>query len=66
MAQTGLALNSGATVAAPPPAPGLVAYDAAMAKRSEKPKKSQKQQPQKTLKERRTEKRAAKRHASGQ
>jgi hypothetical protein len=36
-----------------------------MAKRSDKPKKSQKQQPQKTLKERRTEKRAAKKHASG-
>ena len=44
---------------------GSLAYDATMAKRSEKPKKSQKQQPQKTLKERRTEKRAAKKHASG-
>jgi hypothetical protein len=42
-----------------------LAYDAPMAKRSEKPKKSQKQQPQKTRKERRTEKRAAKKHASG-
>ena len=42
-----------------------LAYDATMAKRSDKPKKSQKQQPQKTLKERRTEKRAAKKHASG-
>jgi hypothetical protein len=42
-----------------------LAYDATMAKRSEKPKKSQKQQPQKTLKERRTEKRAARRRASG-
>jgi hypothetical protein len=36
-----------------------------MAKQSEKPKKAQKQQPQKTLKERRTEKRAARKHASG-
>jgi hypothetical protein len=36
-----------------------------MAKRSEKPKKSVKKQPQKTLKERRTEKRAAKKHGSG-
>ena len=64
MAQTGLALNSATTVAAPRPTHAL-AYDATMAKRSEKPKKSQKQQPQKTLKERRTEKRAAKKHASG-
>jgi hypothetical protein len=40
-------------------------YDEAMAKRSEKPKKAQKQQPQKTLKERRAEKRAAKKHGSG-
>jgi hypothetical protein len=36
-----------------------------MAKRSEKPKKSLKKQPQKTLKERRTEKRAAKKLGSG-
>ena len=35
-------------------------YDGVMAKRSEKPKKSLKKQPQKTLKERRTDKRAAK------
>ena len=40
-------------------------YDEAMAKRSEKPKKAQKQQPQKTLKEKRAEKRAAKKHATG-
>ena len=65
MAQTGLALNSKATVAAPPPAPHPLTYDAAMAKRSEKPKKAQKQQPQKTLKEKRAEKRAAKKHGSG-
>jgi hypothetical protein len=37
-----------------------VTYDASVAKRSEKPKKSQKQKPQKTLKERRAERRAAK------
>jgi hypothetical protein len=36
-----------------------------MAKRAEKPKKSVKKQPQKTLKERRTEKRAAKKFGSG-
>jgi hypothetical protein len=36
-----------------------------MAKRSEKPKKSLKNQPQKTLKERRTDKRAAKKFGSG-
>jgi hypothetical protein len=36
-----------------------------MAKRSEKPKKAQKQQPQKTLKERRAQKRAAKKLSSG-
>ena len=65
MAQTGLALNSATTVAAPRADTHALAYDATMAKRSEKPKKSQKQQPQKTLKERRTEKRAAKKHASG-
>jgi hypothetical protein len=35
-----------------------------MAKRSEKPKKSQKKPPQKTLKARRSEKRAAKKHGS--
>lgn len=40
-------------------------YDAAMAKRSEKPKKALKKQPQKTLKERRTDKRAAKKFSSG-
>ncbi len=34
-------------------------------KGSEKPKKTQKKAPQKTLKERRTEKRAGKKHASG-
>jgi len=45
--------------------PDTVAYDSPMAKRSEKPKKSQKQQPQKTLKERRSEKRAAKKLRSG-
>jgi hypothetical protein len=33
-------------------------------KNSEKPKKVQKKQPQKTLKERRNEKRAAKRHGA--
>ena len=36
-----------------------------MSKSSEKPKKQQKQKPQKTLKERRSEKRAAKKFASG-
>ena len=36
-----------------------------MGKRSEKAKKSQKKQPQKTLKERRSEKRAAKKLGSG-
>lgn len=36
-----------------------------MAKGSEKPKKAQKKQPQKTLKERRNEKRAAKKLGSG-
>lgn len=36
-----------------------------MSKSSEKPKKHQKQKPQKTLKERRTEKRAAKKLGSG-
>ena len=36
-----------------------------MGKRSEKPKKPQKKQPQKTLKERRSEKRAAKKFGSG-
>lgn len=35
-----------------------------MSKRSEKPKKHQKQKPQKTLKERRNEKRAAKKLGS--
>ena len=40
-------------------------YDGVMAKRSEKPKKSLKKQPQKTLKERRSEKRAAKKFGSG-
>jgi hypothetical protein len=35
-----------------------------MAKRSEKPKKALKKQPQKTLKERRSEKRAAKKFGS--
>ena len=35
-----------------------------MAKRSEKPKKALKKQPQKTLKERRTDKRAAKKFGS--
>jgi len=44
---------------------GTLDYDEAMAKRSEKPKKAQKQQPQKTLKERRAEKRSAKKHGSG-
>jgi len=55
----------GFTVAALTPTPISLPYDEAMAKRSEKPKKAQKQQPQKTLKERRAEKRAAKKHASG-
>jgi hypothetical protein len=36
-----------------------------MSKGSEKPKKQQKQKPQKTLKERRSEKRAAKKPGSG-
>ena len=36
-----------------------------MSKGSEKPKKQQKQKPQKTLKERRSEKRAAKKFGSG-
>jgi hypothetical protein len=36
-----------------------------MAKSSDKPKKQQKQKPQKTLKERRSEKRAAKKLGSG-
>jgi hypothetical protein len=36
-----------------------------MAKSSEKPKKSAKKQPQKTLKERRTDKRAAKKFGTG-
>ena len=36
-----------------------------MSKGSEKPKKQQKQKPQKTLKERRSEKRAAKKLGSG-
>jgi hypothetical protein len=36
-----------------------------MAKRSDKPKKTLKKQPQKTLKERRSEKRAAKKYGSG-
>jgi hypothetical protein len=36
-----------------------------MAKRSEKPKKVSKKQPQKTLKERRTDKRAAKKFGAG-
>jgi hypothetical protein len=36
-----------------------------MAKRSEKPKKVAKKQPQKTLKERRTDKRAAKKFGAG-
>ena len=36
-----------------------------MAKSSDKPKKQQKQKPQKTLKERRNEKRAAKKFGSG-
>jgi len=40
-------------------------YDEVMAKRSEKPKKSLKKQPQKTLKERRNEKRAAKKLGPG-
>ena len=35
---------------------GPLTYDVAMAKQSEKPKKAQKQQPQKTLKEKRAEK----------
>ncbi len=35
-----------------------------MAKRAEKPKKSQKKQPQKTLKERRADKRAARKFGS--
>ena len=65
MAQTGLALNfrnhSSSVTACDHPLP----YDAAMAKRSEKPKKAPKQQPQKTLKERRAEKRAAKKLSSG-
>lgn len=37
----------------------------AMSKGSDKPKKQQKQKPQKTLKERRSEKRAAKKVGSG-
>jgi hypothetical protein len=36
-----------------------------MSKSSDKPKKQQKQKPQKTLKERRSEKRAAKKLSSG-
>lgn len=36
-----------------------------MAKSSDKPKKQQKQKPQKSLKERRSEKRAAKKFSSG-
>jgi hypothetical protein len=36
-----------------------------MSKRSEKPKKHEKQKPQKTLKERRNEKRAAKKFGTG-
>jgi hypothetical protein len=36
-----------------------------MSKSSDKPKKQQKQKPQKTLKERRSEKRAAKRFGAG-
>jgi hypothetical protein len=39
--------------------------DVAMSKSSDKPKKQQKQKPQKTLKERRSEKRAAKKFGSG-
>jgi hypothetical protein len=39
--------------------------EVAMSKSSDKPKKQQKQKPQKTLKERRSEKRAAKKFGSG-
>ncbi len=42
-----------------------VIEEVVMAKGSEKPKKQQKKQPQKTLKERRNEKRAAKKFGSG-
>ena len=67
MAQTGLALNfssHSSSDRARAACTAEFAYDAAMAKRSEKPKKSQKQQPQKSLKERRAEKRAAKKFGS--
>jgi hypothetical protein len=53
------------------PKPGTVdeasraSLEAFMSKRSEKPKKLQKKQPQKTLKERRSEKRAATKFGSG-
>ena len=39
--------------------------EVAVSKSSDKPKKQQKQKPQKTLKERRSEKRAAKKFGSG-
>jgi hypothetical protein len=41
------------------------ALEVAMSKSADKPKKQQKQKPQKTLKERRSEKRAAKKLGSG-
>jgi hypothetical protein len=46
--------------------PISVTYDASVAKRSEKPKKPHKQKPQKTLKERRVERRAAKKVRSAE
>jgi hypothetical protein len=45
--------------------PSLFRAEVAMSKSSDKPKKQQKQKPQKTLKERRSEKRAAKKFGSG-
>jgi hypothetical protein len=44
---------------------GADGSEVAMSKSSDKPKKQQKQKPQKTLKERRSEKRAAKKFGSG-
>jgi hypothetical protein len=43
-----------------PPPSGADGLEVAMSKSSDKPKKQQKQKPQKTLKQRRSEKRAAK------
>jgi hypothetical protein len=46
-------------------APSAHGPEVAMSKSSDKPKKQQKQKPQKTLKQRRSEKRAAKKFGSG-